>query len=355
MAEILTNLLLTFLVALAAGLLIMRTPLPAGGMIGAMLGAAVFSILSGRAYMPQEIRTFTQIVVGAMIGTKLKRSDLRDLRRVILPIGLMIVLMMALSAGMGVLLWRISSTDLLTALFCAAPGGIADMTLAGQELGADTSKIVMMQMARLIAVIGTFPPLLKLMLRRMHKEPVQSEESVLAADTKEELPSKERYRRLLITFLVALPCGLAGYFLKIPAGVLVFSMTAVVVYNLASGKAYMPVNVKKGAQILAGAVVGARMTMTDFLGMGDMFLSLIVLILSYLGITFLLSFLFHKVFHMDLATAMFAFCPGGSTDMALVAEDMGAQVPIVVVSQSLRVILVIALFPLLSQILSNVI
>ena len=359
MDENIMNLLITLAVSILFGLIFIHTPLPAGGLIGAMIASAALGILTNRAYMPKEFRTLTQIAVGAVIGTKLKKSDVLKLKDVVFPIAFMIICMMTLSAGMGVLIHKISQMDLLTSLFCAAPGGIADMTLAGQELGADTSKIVVLQMTRLIAVIGTFPIILKMMLRKLHMEPQKSTDPENRLKDRSSKGKKrhdsKKTKQAVITFIIAAVFGLLGYFLKIPAGTLVFSMSSVVIFNLITGKAYMPIKVKKVAQIFAGAVVGARMTMDDFLGIKTVWVALIVLVFSYLLITLILSFVFHRIFHIELATAMFAFCPGGSADMALVAEDMGADVSVVVVSQSLRVILVIALFPILSQWLSTII
>ena len=48
---------------------------------------------------------------------------------------------------------------------------------------------------------------------------------------------------------------------------------------------------------------------------------------------------------MDLVTALFACAPGGLTDMALIAADLGADSTKVAGMQMLRLVSVIALYP----------
>ncbi len=47
----------------------------------------------------------------------------------------------------------------------------------------------------------------------------------------------------------------------VPAGPLIFSMVFVGVQNVLTGTAYMPINMKRFAQICAGVLIGESVTM----------------------------------------------------------------------------------------------
>ena len=50
--------------------------------------------------------------------------------------------------------------DIITALFASAPGGVTDMALIAEDMGADSTKIAGMHSLRLITVIILFPSLI---------------------------------------------------------------------------------------------------------------------------------------------------------------------------------------------------
>ena len=75
----------TLLVAVAGGLLFKRLKMPAPYVVGAMLAVALFNIFTDLAFFPRIIKVGVQSIAGAYIGSGIGRSDLRNLRGVILP------------------------------------------------------------------------------------------------------------------------------------------------------------------------------------------------------------------------------------------------------------------------------
>ena len=104
-----------------------RLKIPAGVMIGAMAGSAIFSICSGQGVMPGQVKVMTQAVTGIFIGMKIQKKDLPTLKRIFLPAVCSALLMSALCVGMGMLLASFSKLDTATAVLGCAPGGIADI------------------------------------------------------------------------------------------------------------------------------------------------------------------------------------------------------------------------------------
>ena len=63
------------------------------------------------------------------------------------------------------LIQRWTSMDMITALFASAPGGVTDMALIAEDMGADSVKVTGMHTVRLIGVISLYPALISVLLR----------------------------------------------------------------------------------------------------------------------------------------------------------------------------------------------
>ena len=159
------NLILYALAGTGGGLVAQRTGIPAAGLVGALVGAALVS-MSGRlelAAWPAGTQTVLQIAIGTVIGTGLTASTMRELTTLWRPALLITVTLVA--TGMVVGLWsaRLLGIDPLVALLGAAPGGISGMSLVGAEFGVGTA-VAALHAVRLITVLLVLPLLVKLVL-----------------------------------------------------------------------------------------------------------------------------------------------------------------------------------------------
>lgn len=147
----------------AAGLLALRTGIPAAPLAGALLGAGLLS-MSGRvevAHWPGGTRTALEIAIGTVIGTTLTTQTLQELQRLWRP-ALLITLTLVLT-GVVVGLWcgRLLGIDPVVALLGAAPGGISGMSLVGAEFGVGAA-VAALHAIRLITVLLVIPLVVKL-------------------------------------------------------------------------------------------------------------------------------------------------------------------------------------------------
>ncbi len=155
------QLILTLVVALAGGAAALRLKVPAGAMIGAMFSVAVFNIFTGAAFFPQDMKLYTQIAAGAFIGAGISYKNVMEIKSIFRPAVIMVFLMLTLNLLMGFIAYKTTEMGLVTSLFAFAPGGIVDISLISGDFGADTSKVALMQLVRLIGVLTIFPTLLK--------------------------------------------------------------------------------------------------------------------------------------------------------------------------------------------------
>lgn len=117
--------------------------------------------------MPYSAKLAAQITAGAYIGCTVNKEDIRRMKQIYKPAFVMLMSYFILNMVLGMAIYMTSNLDLLTALMCAIPGGISDVPLIAVDMGADVSKVVVMQFVRMSAGIGVFPGLIVALDKRM--------------------------------------------------------------------------------------------------------------------------------------------------------------------------------------------
>lgn len=343
-------LLITFIIGAIGGVLLMKLKLPGGLIIGSIFAVAIFNIVTGLAYVPQEGRILAQIIAGAYIGTGVSKNDLIEMKIVFKPALLVVLSLLSLSIIMGIILWLISPMDLVTSLMSSIPGGLSYVPIVSEELGADSSKVAILQFVRLIFGIGIFPYIIHYYNHRTLKQLPKSNRKVNNTLTTD---NKRRGYDGLITFFIASIFGILGYFSGIPSATLVFAMLSIAVLKIYTNKAFLPKWVKQFAQILAGTYIGRGIGIEDLLELKYLFIPSLVIIFGYLGSCFLIGIILNKNFGLTLEEGMFSASPAGASDMALILEDFGVDSKKVIVIQIFRMMVVVSLFPQIMLVLST--
>jgi len=343
---------ITIIIGTIGGLTAVRLKLPAGAIIGSLISVALFSIFTGKAEFPQSFKLVTQIGTGAYIGAQICNKDVAEIKSIIKPAIILSIFMCLFGIFAGTLLSIVSDIDLTTALFATAPAGIADMTLISVDFGADSSKVAAVQLVRLVSVIAIMPNLIKYYLKKSNKAQIEDKPPEKYEESCADY--NEIFKRTLITMAVGFAFGFIGYISGFPAGSISFSMIACAVYNIRTSRAYMPINLRKSIQFLGGALIGARITMEQVMGMRGLLPAMIIIIAGYILLTFVLGFLLIKFSTLDVTTAMYSSTAGGLTDMAIIAGEMGADAPKVAVLQFARVVSIIAFYPVVIKLLLHI-
>lgn len=348
------RIIVTLVIGIAFGCIAIKLKIPAGGMLGALFAVAVFNVFTGEAYLPSQAKVFTQTISGLFIGCKISRSELKSLKTLIKPAILNMSLIILACLGMGVCLYFVSDYNMATCAFATAPGSMTDMAIISVDMGADTSVVSVLQLVRLITILGLFPTLFGAIIKKVAKK---HPEAVSAGRSKTELAAgdgpEKSWKNILITILVAAAGGAAGSLSGVPAGPLIFSMVFVGVQNVLTGTAYMPINMKRFAQICAGVLIGESVTMEAVVNLRYSIVPALVMIFCLMGIVLLLAFILYKTSGIDFVTALFACAPGGASDLALIAGDFGASTPKVSIIQTLRVVCVVVIYPVAIQLLNG--
>ena len=346
---------ITILVGFIGSYIALKKKIPAGAMTGSLFAVAIFNIITGEAYIPQNIKIITQITTGTFIGAKITSADIKGLKTIFFPAVFLVVSMAVFNFIMGFFVYYATDIDIVTALFATAPGGITDMSILSYDFGADSSKVAILQLIRVISVLGFFPFFIKFLIKKFNKEDKKNFFSyvIINENKKEKLPFSIVLKKSFITVLIGIITGFLGFVLKIPAGAMSIAMTGTALYNIFSNNAYMPLKLRQFIQTFAGALIGAKMTINDIINLKDIAVPVIIVIVGFCLMNFILGILIYKITNFSIQTSLFSAAPGGISDMSIIAGEFGADTPKVAVMQFCRLVAVIAFYPILIKIISK--
>jgi len=254
--------ILTLACCFLGGLLFKKLKIPGFMLVGAVAAAAFLNIAFDAAYMSSNAKLLAQIIAGAFIGLTIERSDLMRFREIMIRALLLIIGYLIMNIVLGLLICLVSPLDLMTVLFGAVPGGMSDVPLIAADMGADASKVVVMQFVRMIMGIGVFPGMITCCCcNEVSHTAFTSVPVRITADQVKSLPV------FIITMGTAAVCGLTGRYLGVPAGTLLFSLIGVMLLKLIWNKYYLPPWSKSLAQLLSGAYIGSSIGIQSVLEM----------------------------------------------------------------------------------------
>jgi len=330
------NLILTIIIAILGGYLADKKKVPAAYMLGALFLVAIFNVLFNRAFFPTYFKFITQIATGTFIGSKFRSEDIKMLKKVIVPGMTMVVLMIAFSFLLSYLMSTFLGIDSLTSFFATAPGGIMDISLIAYDFKANTSQVALLQLIRLISVIAFVPFFTKKCYDRNNKKNVSFEQEIKNEIKEEEKIENKNKKSLLFTIIIGIIGGV---------------IALVAYFNVKTHRAYMPLTLRKIIQSFGGALIGAKVTLTDVIALKDLVLPIILIIIGFCLMNVFVGFFLYRTTKFSLSTALLSASPGGMSDISLMAEDLGANGPQVASIQFLRAIFIVGVYPIIIKIL----
>ncbi len=345
------TMLLTLAVGTAFGLLFFRLKIPGGLIVGAIIGTAILGVGFEAAYIPSYARTVAQIIAGSFIGCTVKHSDLRRLPQILRPYLLLIAGYLVLNLVVGFIFVGITSMDMITCFMCCVPGGMTDIPIIAADMGASVPKVAVLQFVRMAFGLGVFPMMIAKTARLTPKVPAKALQgqggSVSSGSPVPPKPSKPARSpwTVVATMAVGIVFGFLGKWSGIPAGAILFSTVSVLIFNLATGKGYIPRWLKRVAQVLTGCYIGCCFGRQEMLELKYLVLPALILTAAYFLNCFFMGWFLPKVTHLNRAEAMLIATPAGASDMALISSDLGVDSPDVSFIQILRMITVVTVFP----------
>lgn len=338
--------MLTVLSALGFGLLVFKLKVPGGMLVGAIVGAAVLNLATGKAFIYAQARVVAQALTGAYIGCMMTRENIHCLPRIIRPYLFVLACLLATNLMTAAIFCWTTDLDLLTCLFCAAPGGISDTTLIAIDMGADGSVVAVMQLVRMLFGMGCLPSIIMLSDRIIEHQPVVALEAGTAhGQAQAEKRTAPTFQTFLPTFCIALAAAVCGKLSGLPAGALSAALIAAAAMKVSGHCTGMPMWLRRASQVVSGCCIGSMIDRGQVIAMKQLALPVVVLCLGYMICCIGMGSVVSRMFQMPLKEAMLTLSPAGATEMALIAADLGVESTNLVVLQICRLVGVMLFFP----------
>ncbi len=349
-----TLFLITVAIGAVGGLLFRKLGVPSGAMVGSMLFVIILNLVTEKAYFIPDVKTGLQILSGAMTGCRVGREDVRGLKKLVKPIILLLTAFVLMNFTFGGLMILFTDLDVPTALFATSPGGASDMALIGEELGANPAYIALLQVLRLLIIFTFCPPIFKYLFRTGRMKPGEKTETAGEELQPSGVPEKTDWKKLIMVFTICTAAGLLFRWLGVTSGAMLGSMLAGATFTVFAGKNRFPSQIRVCMSILSGAFMGCRFSRADLANIGVLALPILIMVVGLIVFILFNGFLVSKFTDLDYPTALFASTPGGMTEMAILAEDMGVDSFKVSILHTIRLFFVVAFFPTMNKLVCSI-
>jgi membrane AbrB-like protein len=147
--------------AAAGGVFGVWIGIPAGSVVFAMLGVALVKtvIAAESAAFPTIARRGVQIALGTTLGLQVSLRPLARAGDLVIPLATTLALLLAISLATGLFIYRFTRTDLASALWMSAPGGLMEIMVLAEAMDLDVLPILTVHTMRVLLIIAIQPSL----------------------------------------------------------------------------------------------------------------------------------------------------------------------------------------------------
>jgi len=323
----------------ALGWLLGRTGLPSEYLFAALLVGLVVALWrDGRVTLPPLAFITGQAVTGVALGAYVRSSSLEALGESWLPVTLVSLGTLAASVSAGLLLSRTTFVDKPTGALGMVAGGASGIVAMADELGADDRLVAFMQYLRVLVVVLLTPLVIAIAFPGHHGGQAPGAHAPILGDAK----------GWVLTVALAVAGAVAARRLRVPAPTLLGPMilSAFVVLAIPDWRFTVPPLLRESAFALIGLQVGLRFTLETVREVGRLVLPVLLNILGLMAACFVLALMLAAVTSVDLLTSYLATTPGGLYAVLAVGFGAGANTTFVLAVQSLRVLVMVLVAPL---------
>lgn len=312
----------------------MPLPLLLGPMAGCLLAALIGLPMQGMGLLGTTMRT----LLGVAIGASITRDTLAALTDYLPTLALVPLFVAAIGAIGYPFLRRFAGLDPATAFYAAMPGGLQDMLVFGEEAGGDPRALSLIHATRVLLIVTVAPFLIAWAYG-------------IDLTTPPGVPATS-VPPLQIALMIG--AGLLGWWGAARVRLFGASILGPLILIAALSLADVihqrpPAEMIWAAQFFIGLAVGAKYTgitareLRSFVGAGLIYAGLALMIS---GVFLLLAMRISPAHELDV---LLSFLPGGQGEMVVVAIVAGADLGFVVTHHLLRIVVVIALAPIVAR------
>jgi membrane AbrB-like protein len=352
-----TRAALQWIALLASGagvaLLLHRAGLPAPWLIGPILVALVAAVGGLVALrVPRPAFVAAQAAIGMLIAQTFTPPVVASIARSWAVVLAVIASTIVAAAVAGWILARVGSIPAPTAALGSSPGGASAMTAMSAEYGADPRIVAFMQYLRVTVVVLSASAVSRVLLGHAPALPAGAlgTASGLGLDL-----ARGDLTALLETIAVAAIGAFVALRLKVPAGALLGPMVlGAALHGAGLVRIVLPAAVLDAAYLTIGLTIGLLYTPATvryvLRVLPQLLAATVVLVLLCCGSAALLV----ATLHVDALTAYLATTPGGLDSVTVIALSSGANAPLVLAIQALRLFVVLLTAPTVAKLIVRI-
>ncbi|WP_333804445.1 AbrB family transcriptional regulator [Sulfurospirillum sp.] len=320
---------------------LIKAPLP--WLLGSIVAIAIasrFPKISLRS--PKMFSAPARAVLGITIGSAFNPTILHYLTDFISSIVLILPFVIIITLCGMLYYWKWLGFDKMTAYFSSMPGGLLEMVMLAEAMGANVYKVTLAQSSRLLFIVFSLP----FVIQAISHVPLDGRASVT-----QPFLSSDPHDMIILAV-----CAVVGWWgalkLKIPGGTMIGPMIlGAIVYGSGLVHSRPPNEILKLIQLILGATVGFVFVGVSFKEilkvLGQTLGYFVILMIVSLSFVLLVSWMTE----FPLLSILLAFSPGGQSEMNLIAIIVGANLPYVALHHIVRMLLVMSVAPVFVRVL----
>lgn len=324
--------ILTLAVGALGGYILYRLKVPGGLSMGALIAVGVFSLLTGWARSIPNIKVIMQVSSGMIIGSRITKATVKHLKNIWKIYLVTMALFILQTILMAFLMYACTDYDIITCFFSLSPGGQTDMTILSADYGAQSAIVAMMHSFRMILIYLIIP----FVVRKVAE--TDGDEAYIGQEKSDVKPNVKDWIFVLIFALVL------GYLFKLIdlSGATMFgSIIGGALYSIFIREYRMPKILSSVNMVLSGTYSGTLITVSMLHAMTELWIGLLF-ITGFLLICLVVdSLILRMIFRIQRLTSMFICSPGGLSEICLLAEELGGDIPTVATLQTARLLTVV--------------
>ena len=164
------KMLILFAVGGLGAVVALKLKVPSGALIGPIVFIGAYQIIFGIIMdKPYWLRLSAQLAVGMFLGTKFTREFLKDFKKLVKPILVVCLTLTTGSIVIGIIIKTYTGWDYITSILASVPGGQAEMAMLSDSVGAQTEKVILLQLFRNQLALLLMLPMARLFIKYKEK------------------------------------------------------------------------------------------------------------------------------------------------------------------------------------------
>lgn len=324
---------------------------PAPYLLSSLVVGAVLALTGAvRGRVPGPVNRTSQALVGALMGSYLTPSALAAAAPAALPLTAVTAATVALSIAVALCLARRGRIGRTSAVLGMVPGGSAAIVTCADELNADVRLVAFTQYLR-VGLVATTAPLIAQWLASSPASGHSSHGGATQPGVLHLVAGSDQLSGVLTLAAVAVVGVLGGRRVRLPTPALIGPMLVALAATLSGAlPGFAPVGILQNAIfVLVGLDVGVRFTRETLVRVRRLLPSILVGMTAVCVGCAGLAWGFAKATGTPVMDAYLATTPGGINAVLATAVSGHADVAVVSTVQSLRLLLVVLVTPLITR------